>query len=234
MAGLSQPCFPIAREVKQGLELSTTSRLCFSGALWELLLQATPEKGRTGPLSSELAPACTGREKSGEQSELFYPRPPSVLTGDGGACPHSSAGCWGDSRCQLSSSGLVWALERRQGGRTALQDKTGVTLLVPPAQSWTPRTLQQPQGKGGGRGWGSCASPFSPSRAAATGTRFSCFTPTKPLQKSGGKERSRATTCTERRVRMVAAPRHTPHLRDPPHLALPWCVLHDDEWCGVG
>lgn len=71
---------------------------------------------------------------------------------------------------------------------------------------------------------------------SGVGAGLSCSVPTKPLQKSDGSARSRATTCTGGGTEAGGAggTRGSTCSLCSAHLALPRRVLHDDERRGVG
>lgn len=131
-----------------------------------------------------------------------------------GGCAHAAPQGAGEA-AGASWAQLAWlGLRGGNGVEERLCRTVGEHLLHPsPAKGTQDPSAATGQGQGGGQG--SHASPRSPP-GAGVGTRFSCSVPMKPLQKSGGSERSRATTWAGRDG-VWGCWQHsgyTPHLRD--------------------
>lgn len=117
---------------------------------------------------------------------------------------------------QQAPAGLSWpglGSGEMRGRKSGSTGQSG-GWLSPPSPATGTQDLSAATGQGQGGDRGSRASPRSPS-GAAVGTRFSCSVPKKPLQNSGGSERSRATTWAERDGGWGywQCPGHSPHLR---------------------
>lgn len=169
------------------------------------------------------------------QSELpRAPHPPAAaLTGAGWLCPHSSAGCWGGSRCQLGSAGLAWAPGRQWGGRTALQDSRGTPIAPQPSQRhpgpFSSHRARAGRGPGFPRlttfaSWSWCWHQVLLLRPheASPEIRWQREEPSHHLGREGWS------------MGMLAALRVHPTPQGHPHLGLPRRVLHDGERRGVG
>lgn len=168
--------------------------------------------------------------KSFPHPPCFPPPPSSSTHGGRGAVPTQLRRALGRQQVPGGLSCPAWGSGEatgRQRGSVGQKADLGLRCHTP-APLWA-------QGWGGPMG--SPRSPPGSGALAGIGTRFSCSVPTKPLQKSGGSARSRATTWA-RRDRARGCRRHPGqhwHLGSPPpHLALARRVLHDGERRGVG
>lgn len=184
---------------------------------------ATLERGRTAPPSQELPSACGRTQEMSQGARRAPPQPPSSSThGAWVAVPTQLRRAPGRQHvpvglsCPTCGSGAVMGQKSGSAGHRLGQGR-GVTPQLCYGYESPTHSPHLPPGSGVGAG-------------------LSCSVPTKPLQKSDGSARSRATTCTGGGTEAGGAggTRGSTCSLCSAHLALPRRVLHDDERRGVG